>query len=68
MRSCFPRDRPSTGPPPSGGISRAQVHSDRSLHLGNARVPPGSHADEGSEDGGEGRAASGRERGHQRLR
>ncbi len=28
--------------PPSGGVSRAQVHRDRSLHLGNARVPPGS--------------------------
>ncbi len=34
----------------------AQVHRDRSLHLGNARVPPGSPAVEGSEDGGNGRA------------
>ncbi len=49
--------------PPSGGVSWAQVHHDRSLHLGNARVPPGSPAIEGSEDGGDGRAASGRERG-----
>ncbi len=38
--------------PPSGGVSWAQVHRDRSLHLGNARVPPGSPAVEGSEDGG----------------
>ncbi len=28
--------------PPSGGVSWAQVHRDRSLHLGDARVPPGS--------------------------
>ncbi len=41
---------------------------DRSLHLGNARVPPGHSAIEGSEDGGGRRAASGRERGHPRLR
>ncbi len=54
--------------PPSGGVSWAQVHRDRSLHLGNARVPPGHSAVEGSEDGGGGRAASGRERGHPRLR
>ncbi len=27
--------------PPSGGVSWAQVHRDRSLHLWNARVPPG---------------------------
>ncbi len=54
--------------PPSGGISWAQVHRDRSLHLGNARVPPGYSAIEGSEDGGGGRAASGRERGHPRTR
>ncbi len=54
--------------PPSGGVSQAQVHRDRSLHLGNARVPPGSPAVESSEDGGDGRAASGRERGHPRLR
>ncbi len=53
--------------PPSGGVSWAQVHRDRSLLLGNARVPPGRSAVEGSEDGG-GRAASGRERGHPRLR
>ncbi len=40
--------------PPSGDVSWAQVHRDRSLHLGNARVPPGSPAVEGSEDGGGG--------------
>ncbi len=40
--------------PPSGGVSWAQVHRDRSLHLGNARVPPGHSAVEGSEDGGGG--------------
>ncbi len=54
--------------PPSGGVSWAKVHRDRSLHLGNARVPPGHSAVEGSEDGGGGRAASGRERGHPRTR
>ncbi len=54
--------------PPSGGVSWAQVHRDRSLHLGNARVPSGHSAVEGSEDGGGGRGASGRERGHPRLR
>ncbi len=54
--------------PPSGGVSWAQVHRDRSLHLGNARVPPGHSAVEGSEDGGDGQGASGRERGHPRLR
>ncbi len=54
--------------PPSGGVSWAQVHRDRALHLGNARVPPGHSAVEGSEDGGGGRAASGRERGHPRTR
>ncbi len=54
--------------PPSGGVSWAQVHCDRSLHLGNARVPPGHSAVEGSEDGGGGRAASGRERGNPLLR
>ncbi len=48
--------------PPSGGVCV------RSLHLGNARVPPGSPAVEGSEDGGDGRVASGHERGHPRLR
>ncbi len=53
--------------PPSGGVSWAQVHRDRSLHLGNARVPPGSPAVEGSEEGGDGRAASGHERGHPQL-
>ncbi len=51
--------------PPSGGVSWAQVHHDRSLHY---PVSPGSPAIEGSEDGGDGRAASGRERGHPRLR
>ncbi len=54
--------------PPSGGVSWAQVHHDRSLHVGNARVPPGSSAIEGSEDGGDRRAASGHERGNPRLR
>ncbi len=54
--------------PPKGGVSWAQVHRDRSLHLGNACVPPGSPAIEDSEDGGDGRAASGCERGHSRLR
>ncbi len=54
---CLARRRP-----------REQVHRDCSLHLGNARVHPGSPAIEGSEDGGDGRAASGRERGHPRLR
>ncbi len=54
--------------PPSSGVSWAQVHRNRSLHLGNARVPPGHSAVEGSEDGGGGRGASGRERGHPRLR
>ncbi len=54
--------------PPIGGASWAQVHRHRSLHLGNARVLPGHSAVEGSEDGGGGRAASGRERGHPRLR
>ncbi len=49
--------------PPSGGVSWAQVHRDCSLHLGNAHVPPGSPAVEGSEDGGCGQAASGCERG-----
>ncbi len=53
---------------PSGGVPWAQVHRDRSLHLGNARVPPGRPTVEGSDDGGGGRAASGRERGHPRLR
>ncbi len=50
--------------PPSGGILWAQVHRDHSLHLGNARVPPVSPAIKVSEDGGDGRAASGRESGH----
>ncbi len=53
--------------PPSAGVSRAPVHCDHSLHLGNACIPPGSPAMEGSEDGGGRRAASGRERGHPRL-
>ncbi len=35
--------------PPSGGVLRAQVQRDRSLHLGNARVTPGSPAIEGRE-------------------
>ncbi len=54
--------------PPSGGVPWAQVHRDRSLHLGNARVPPGHSAVEGSEDGGGGRGASGREKGHPQPR
>ncbi len=54
--------------PPSGGVSWAQVHRDRSLHLGNAHIPPGHSAIEGSEDGGGGRGASGRERGHPQIR
>ncbi len=37
--------------PPSGGVPWAQVHCDRSLLLGNAHVPPGRLAVEGSEDG-----------------
>ncbi len=45
--------------PPSGGVLRAQVHRDHSLHLGNARVPPGSPAVEGSEDGGDRKAVKG---------
>ncbi len=53
--------------PPSGGVSWAQVHRDRSLHLGNARVPPGHSAVEGSEDGRGGRVASGHVSGHPRL-
>ncbi len=53
--------------PPSDGVLWAQVHHDRSLHLGNACVPPGIPAMEGSEDGGDGRVASGRQRGHPRL-
>ncbi len=54
--------------PPSGGVSWAQVYRNRSLHLGNAHVPQGHSAVEGSEDGGGGRGASGRERGHPRPR
>ncbi len=54
--------------PPSGGVPWAQVHRDRSLHLGNARVSPGHSAVEGSEDGGGGRGASGLEKGHPRPR
>ncbi len=54
--------------PPNGGVSWAQEHRDCSLHLGNAHVPPGSPAVGGSEDRGDGRATSGRERGHPRLR
>ncbi len=54
--ACFGREMQTV--PPSGGVSWAQVHRDRSFHLGNARVPPGSPAVKGSEDGGGGRAAS----------
>ncbi len=55
--------------PASGLLSWAQVHRDRSLHLGNAcGVPPGSPTIEGSEDGGDRRTASGCERGYPRLR
>ncbi len=54
--------------PPSGGVSWAEVHRDHSLHLGYARVPPGSRTIEGSEDGGDRRAVSGHEWDYPRLR
>ncbi len=69
-RTLEPCYRPWTGDADvlsSGGVLWAQVHRDRSLYLGNARVPPGSPDIEGSKDAGDGRAASGRERGHPRL-
>ncbi len=50
------------------GTYAGAFRGHRSLHLGNARVPPGHFAIEGSEDGGGGQVASGRERGHPRLR
>ncbi len=65
--NAFPRDRAVTFVA-RRSVSCAQVHRDHSLHLGNARVPPGSPTIEGSEDGGDGRVASGHERGHPRLR
>ncbi len=37
--------------PPSGGVLRAQVHRNRTLHLGNVNVPPSRPTIEGSEDG-----------------
>ncbi len=49
--------------PPSGGVLQAQVHRNRTLHLGNVNVPPSRPAIEGSEDGGGRRAASGRKKG-----
>ncbi len=49
--------------PPSGGVLQAQVHCNRTLHLGNVNVPRGRPAIEGSEDGGGRRAASGRKKG-----
>ncbi len=49
--------------PPSGGVLQAQVHCNRTLHLGNVNVPPSRPAIEGSEDGGGRRAASGRKKG-----
>ncbi len=53
--------------PPSGGILQAQVHHNRTLHLGNVNVPPSRPAIDGSEDGGSRRAASGRKRGRPRI-
>ncbi len=49
--------------PPSGGVLQAQVHCNRTLHLGNVNVPRSRPANEGSEDGGGRRAASGRKKG-----
>ncbi len=49
--------------PPSGGVLQAQVHCNRTLHLGNVNVPPSRPAIEGNEDGGGRRAASGRKKG-----
>ncbi len=49
--------------PPSGSILQAQVHRNRTLHLGNVNVTPSRPAIEGSEDGGGRRAASGRKKG-----
>lgn len=46
--------------PPSCGILWAQVHRNRTLHLGNVNVPPCHPAIEGSEDGGGRQAAFGR--------
>ncbi len=37
--------------PPVGGVLRAQVHHNRSLHLGNINVPPGRPTIEGGEEG-----------------
>ncbi len=67
---CCERGRQFTGfgremrtIPPSGGVLQAQVHCNRTLHLGNVKVPPSHPAIEGSEDGGGRRAASGRKKG-----
>ncbi len=49
--------------PPSGGVLQAQVHCNRTLHLGNVNLPPSRPAIEGSEDGGGKGAASGRKKG-----
>ncbi len=49
--------------PPSGCVLQAQVHRNRTLHLGNVNVPPGHPAIEGNEDGVGRRAASGRKKG-----
>ncbi len=49
--------------PPSGDVLQAQVHRNRTLHLGNVNVPPSRTAIEGSEDGGGRRATSGHKKG-----
>ncbi len=49
--------------PPSGAVLQAQVHCNRTLHLGNVNVPPSRPAIEGSEDGGGKGDASGRKKG-----
>ncbi len=49
--------------PPSGGVLQAQVHRNRTLHLGNVNVPPSRPAIEGSEDGGDRRDTSGCKKG-----
>ncbi len=46
--------------PPSGGVLRAQVHSNHSLHLGNVHISPSCPAIEGDEDERWRQAASGR--------
>ncbi len=49
--------------PPSGGVLQAQVHCNRTLHLGNVNVPNSRTAIEGSKDGGGRRAAYGLKKG-----